>query len=157
MLASLWLPWKVPLFHCAGLAHQVPLAPSRVAVALDALNQPPPWTNGSYPLSSEVESTKSLNSCEPGWYPRLCCQACATRAIRPAAIGVAKLVPPHVPHAEFALLLWFSGMSPVADHPTETMSGSILPTTLGPRLDHGAFWPHESLERLLNAPTEKMP
>ena len=72
-------------------------------------------------------------------------------------MGVARLVPPQVPQAEFALLLWFRGTSPVADHPTETMSGSILPTTLGPRLDQGAFCPHESLERLLKAPTEKMP
>ena len=37
------------------------------------------------------------------------------------------------------------------------MSGSIRPIALGPRLDQGAFCPHEPLERLLNAPTEKTP
>ena len=37
------------------------------------------------------------------------------------------------------------------------MSGSILPTTLGPLLDQGALCPQESLERELKAPTEKIP
>ena len=48
-------------------------------------------------------------------------------------------------------------MSPVADHPTATTSGSILPRAFGPLLDHGAIWPHVPLERLLNAPTENTP
>ena len=54
-------------------------------------------------------------------------------------MGVAKLVPPHVVQAEFALSYEFNGISPVADHPTETMSGSIRPTTFGPLFDQGAF------------------
>ena len=45
----------------------------------------------------------------------------------------------------------------MALHPTETISGSIRPTTLGPLFDQGAFCPHESLERELNAPTENIP
>ena len=72
-------------------------------------------------------------------------------------MGVAKLVPPQVVVAEFPLLRVLRGKSPVADQPTATISGSILPTIFGPRLFHGALCPHSIFDRLENAPTEKIP
>ena len=53
-------------------------------------------------------------------------------------MGVAREVPPQVVVAEFAFVTSFNVLSPVADQPTATTSGSRRLTELGPRLDQEA-------------------
>ena len=62
--------------------------------------------------------------------------------------------------AEFASVTSFSVRSPVADQPTATISGSILPCELGPLSVHDAISPHECVlpePREEAAPTDTIP
>ena len=83
-----------------------------------------------------------------------------TNAVKPAANGVASEVPDQVVVAEFAFTCSLSVVSPVADQPTATMSGSSLPCELGPRLDQDDTWPNvlpAPPSLLLAAPTDITP